>query len=43
LTTAPRAPIRTTVTADQETLLALLRDCGFEEQRTLLTLRKDFD
>jgi len=43
LTAAPRAPIRTTVVTDQETLLALLRDYGFEEQRTLLTLRKDFD
>jgi hypothetical protein len=43
LTAAPYAPIRTTIATDQETLLALLRDYGFEEQRTLLTLRKDLD
>ena len=42
LPAAPSRPVQTTVLADHTTALDALHDNGFEEKRTLLTLRKDF-
>jgi hypothetical protein len=43
LATAPPRPVGVTVDKDAEATLKVLRDHGFAEQRTLLTLRKDLD
>ena len=43
LAAAPQKPVRTTVYEGQEATREALASYGFKEQRTLLTLRKDFD
>ncbi len=43
LSAVPSRPVRVTVLAEHTDALTALYDSGFEEQRTLLTLRKDFD
>jgi ribosomal protein S18 acetylase RimI-like enzyme len=42
LASAPPRPVRITANVGDEATLKILRDYGFKEQRTLLTLRKDF-
>jgi hypothetical protein len=42
LAAAPSRPVRITANMGDEAALKVLRDYGFKEQRTLLTLRKDF-
>jgi ribosomal protein S18 acetylase RimI-like enzyme len=42
LATMPPRVVRTTVRSDQRAVLQALKDHGFREHRTLLTLRKDF-
>lgn len=42
LAAAPPGPVRITVNMDDEAARKVLRDYGFREQRTLLTLRRDF-
>jgi ribosomal protein S18 acetylase RimI-like enzyme len=42
LASAPPRPVRITTTVGEEATLKALRDYGFKEQRTLLTMRKDF-
>jgi hypothetical protein len=42
LASAPPRPVRITANVGDEATLKVLRDYGFKEQRTLLTLRKDF-
>ncbi len=42
LDAAPPRPVRITANMGDEATLKVLRDYGFREQRTLLTLRKDF-
>jgi ribosomal protein S18 acetylase RimI-like enzyme len=43
LSAIPSRPARVTVDKDHAAMLQVLREYGFEEQRTLLTLRRDFD
>jgi ribosomal protein S18 acetylase RimI-like enzyme len=43
LASAPPRPVRIAANAGDEATLKVLRDYGFKEQRTLLTLRKDFE
>jgi len=43
LASAPPMPVRVAANLGEEATLKVLRDYGFKEQRTLLTLRKDFD
>ena len=43
LATAPPRPARITVDMEAEATLKVLRDYGFTEQRTLLTLRRDLE
>jgi hypothetical protein len=42
LASAPSRPVRITVSKEHTATLRVLRDYGFQEQRTLLTLWKDF-
>jgi ribosomal protein S18 acetylase RimI-like enzyme len=42
LASAPSRPVRVTVSKEHTATLKVLRDYGFQEQRTLLTLWKDF-
>jgi ribosomal protein S18 acetylase RimI-like enzyme len=42
LTAIPSRPVRATVTTEHTAALKVLRDYGFQEKRTLLTLWKDF-
>ncbi len=42
LASAPLRPVKIAANAGDEATLKVLRDYGFKEQRTLLTLRKDF-
>jgi ribosomal protein S18 acetylase RimI-like enzyme len=42
LASAPSRPVRIAVNVGDEATLKVLQDYGFKEQRTLLTLRKDF-
>jgi ribosomal protein S18 acetylase RimI-like enzyme len=42
LAAAPPWPVKITVSAEDEATLKVLREYGFREQRTLLTLRHDF-
>jgi ribosomal protein S18 acetylase RimI-like enzyme len=42
LASAPPRPVRIAASVEDEATLKVLRDYGFKEQRTLLTLRKDF-
>jgi ribosomal protein S18 acetylase RimI-like enzyme len=42
LASAPSKPVRVTSNVEDEATLKVLRDYGFKEQRTLLTMRKDF-
>jgi ribosomal protein S18 acetylase RimI-like enzyme len=42
LSSAPSRPVRISANVGDEATLKVLRDYGFKEQRTLLTLRKDF-
>ncbi len=42
LAAAPSGPVRITANTGDEATLKVLRDYGFKEKRTLLTLRKDF-
>jgi hypothetical protein len=42
LSGSPTRPVGITIDPDQRAILPVLRDYGFEEQRTLLTMRKDF-
>ena len=43
LAAIPPRPVRITVDMDHEAVLNVLRSYGFKEQRTLLTLRRDFE
>jgi ribosomal protein S18 acetylase RimI-like enzyme len=43
LASAPPRPVRIAASMDDEATLKALRHYGFKEQRTLLTLRKDFE
>ena len=43
LAALPSKPVRVTVDRDHTQTLEVLRSCGFQELRTLLTMRKDFD
>ena len=43
LSDLPSRSVRITLDPDQKAILHVLRDYGFEEQRTLLTMRKDFE
>lgn len=43
LSGSPSRPVRITIDPDQSAILQVLRDYGFKEQRTLLTMRKDLD
>jgi hypothetical protein len=42
LASAPQRPVKIAASVEAESTLKALRDYGFKEQRTLLTLRKDF-
>ncbi|MGD9048112.1 MAG: GNAT family N-acetyltransferase [Anaerolineae bacterium] len=43
LSDLPSRSVRIPINADQKAILQVLRDYGFEEQRTLLTMRKEFE
>jgi ribosomal protein S18 acetylase RimI-like enzyme len=43
LSGSPSRPVRIKIDPDQSAISQVLRDYGFEEQRTLLTMRKDLD
>jgi hypothetical protein len=43
LSDPPSRSVRITIDADQKAISQALRDYGFEEQRTLLTMRKELE